>query len=174
MFGADLLRRRIGRDQVGARLLDLAQLEEQRVVLRVRYLGLVENVVSVLVAADLLTELIDTDRRVDNLLLLGHLLSGASMPLRIFSPALSNLIKSSSSVRVRVLLTTVPAPKAGCFTRSPLAKRWTGGGAGAASTWRSMKRSLYPCRGGATGALPRGAVSIDCGMSVRNRLGNAG
>src|SRR3989442_12864483 len=86
--------------------------------------------------ADLLAKFFCTRSRVVWLLLfLGHFVSGASMPDRIFKPTLSNLITSSSSVRVRVLLTTVPAPKAGCETRSPLAKRCTGGGGGVASAW---------------------------------------
>src|SRR5438132_14020824 len=127
-----------------------------------------------LVAADQVAQLLDPDRRVDRFLALAHFVSGASMPLRIFSPTLSNLITSSSSVRVSVLLTTVPEPNAGCVTRSPLANLCTVGGAGADSTWRSMYRSLYPWRGGATGALPRGVPRSDCGISVRKRLGNAG
>src|SRR5207248_2386 len=137
-LAADALRRRVGRQQVGSILLDLAQLLEDRVVLGVRNLGLVENVVSVLVAANQVAQLFDPDRRVDCLFPLRHFVSGASMPLRIFKPTLSNLITSSSSVRVSVLFTTVPDPKAGCVTRSPLAKRCTGGGAGVTSTWRSM------------------------------------
>src|SRR6266850_1447872 len=141
-LAADTLCRRVGGQEVRALLLDPAQLEKQRVVLGVGNLGLVQHVVRVLVAADLLAQLFDPDRLVDCLLALAHFVSGASIPLRILRPTLSNLMTSSSSVRVRVLLTTVPAPNAGCLTRSPLAKRCTGGGAGAAWTWRSWNRSL--------------------------------
>src|SRR5207253_3955482 len=114
----------------------------------------VEHVVGVFVVADLIAQLLRVCRGIVRLrlllgdrahlllgdrrrLLLAHLVSGASMPERIFRPTLSNLMTSSSSVRVSVLLTTVPEPKAGCETRSPLVNRCTGGGAGAASTWRS-------------------------------------
>src|SRR5438094_7181363 len=120
---------------------DPVRLQEERVVLGVGDLRSVEDVVSVLVAPDLSAQLLDADGCIDGLAALSfrrrHLVSGASIPLRIFSPTLSNLITSSSSVRVSVLLTTVPAPNAGWVTRSPLENRCTGGGAGAASTWRS-------------------------------------
>src|SRR5712691_6755295 len=162
-------------------LLNAAEVEEEGVELGVGDLGQVEHVVRVLVVADLLAQLLCHGGRLGRLrgllgrgLLLGHFVSGASMPDKILSPTLSNLITSSSSVRVRVLLTTMPLPNAGCDTRSPLENRWTGGAAGAACTWSSWYLSLYPWRGGATGALPRGADSIACGISVRKRLGNAG
>src|SRR5260370_15389237 len=102
-------------------LLNAPEVEEQGVELGVGDLGQVEHVVRVLVVADLLAQLFRHRGGLGRLrglagrgLLLGHLLRGASMPERILSPTLSNLITSSSSVRVRVLLTTVPAPKAGC------------------------------------------------------------
>ena len=91
-------------------------------------------------APDLLAQALGPLRHVDGALgalALGHFVSGASMPDRIFSPALSNFTTSSSSVRVRVLFTTVPSRTTGCVTRSPVAKRCTGGGAGAACTCRS-------------------------------------
>src|SRR2546426_6980651 len=78
------------------------------------------------------------------------------MPLRIFKPTLSNLITSSSSVRVRVLLTTVPAPKAGCETRSPLAKRCTGGGAGGGLARPFLERPLLALRRGGPRPPPPG------------------
>src|SRR5258706_16428844 len=155
-------------------VLQPPELQEESVELGVRDHGPVEHVVGVLVLADLLAQLTRPGGGVDRLFALAHLVSGAIMPDRILSPTLSNLMTSSSSVRVSVLLTTTPLPNAGCDTRSPLEKRWTGGAAGAACTCSSWYLSLYPCRGGATGALPRGAESIDCGISVRNRLGNAG
>src|SRR6184192_2376091 len=137
-LAAHALGRGVRRQQVRPLVLDAAQLQEQRVVLAVRDLRRVEYVVGVLVPPDELAQLLHADRRVDRgLLALRHLVSGANMPLRIFRPTLSNLITSSSSVRVSVLLTTVPAPNAGWLTRSPLANRCTGGGAGAASTCRS-------------------------------------
>src|SRR5579859_4662475 len=124
-------------------LLDAPQLQEQAVELRVGDLGRVEHVVRVLVAADLLAQAFGAaDQVAGGFFLLAHLVRGASMPERIFSPALSNFTTSSSSVRVSVLLTTVPEPNDGCVTRSPVANRCTGGGAGAAWTWRSWKRSL--------------------------------
>src|SRR4029077_17729864 len=106
---------------------------------------------------DLLAELDGPGRRIGDLFSLAHLVSGASIPLRIFRPALSNLITSSSSVRVRVLLTTVPGPNAGCLTRSPLVNRCTSGGAGAGAARRPLEPSLYTLRGGgAGGAAPGG------------------
>src|SRR6266550_4984676 len=125
------LRRRVRGQQVRPLLFDPAKLQEQRVVFGVRNLGLVQDVVGVLVAPDVRAQLVDPDRRVDGPLPLAHFVRGASMPLRILRPTLSNLITSSSSVRVRVLLTTVPGPNAGWLTRSPLVNRCTGGGAGA-------------------------------------------
>src|SRR4029077_16842 len=106
-------------------------------------LGQVEHVIGVLVVAELVPprpprlcgvvhlRLLFRDRgylllRDRGRLLLGHFVSGASMPDRILRPTLSNLITSSSSVRVSVLLTTVPEPNDGCETRSPLANLWTG------------------------------------------------
>jgi hypothetical protein len=125
-------------------LFDAAEVQEEGVELGVGDLGQVEHVIRVLVVADLLAQLLRYRGRLGRLrgllgrgLLLGHFVSGASMPERILRPTLSNLITSSSSVRVRVLLTTVPEPKAGWDTRSPLANLCTGGGAGAAWTWRS-------------------------------------
>src|SRR5207245_11447159 len=103
-------------------------------VLGVRTIGRVVHVVGVLVAANQFAQFLHAHRRVNCLFPLRHFVSGASIPLRIFKPTLSNLITSSSSVRVSVLLTTVPAPKAGWVTRSPLANLCTGGGAGAAAT----------------------------------------
>src|SRR4029077_19573601 len=112
-LATDALGWRVGRQEVGPRILDAPELEEQRVVLRVRNLRLVEHVVGVLVTSDQVAQVIDPDRRVDAFFSLAHFVSGASMPLRILRPALSNLTTSSSSVRVSVLLTTVPDPKAG-------------------------------------------------------------
>src|ERR1700674_1127282 len=141
-FASHALSRRVGGHESRPFLFDPAQLEEQRVVLGVGDLGLVEHVIGVLVTADLRSQLDDPRRGVYEPFSLAHFVSGASMPLRIFRPALSNLITSSSSVRVSVLFTTVPAPNAGCLTRSPLVNRCTRGAAGADGPCRSRKRSL--------------------------------
>src|SRR5439155_3039519 len=178
---ADPLRGRGGGNEVGPLLLDAPQVKDQRVELRIRDLRLVEHEVGMLVTPNLLAQSLRALSKGSSPLAgrLGgdvgpaHFERGASMPDRILRPALSNFTSSSSSVRVSVLFTTVPMPNAGCVTRSPVAKRCTGGGAGAACTCRSWNLSLYPWRGGATGAWPWGEASSDCGMSARKRLGNA-
>jgi len=96
--------------------LDPPQLEKQAVELGVRDLRRVEHVVRVLMAADLLAQPLRPLGQVSRTfgaLALGHFVSGASIPDRILRPALSNLTTSSSSVRVSVLLTTVPEPNEG-------------------------------------------------------------
>ena len=55
-FCADTLCGRIGRDQIGMRLLEFFQLEQEGIVLRVAYLGTVEHVVTVIMIVDLLPE----------------------------------------------------------------------------------------------------------------------
>ena len=56
-LAADALRRRVGRDELGVLGLDRAQLVEQRVVLVVADLGVVEDVVAVAVVVELLAQL---------------------------------------------------------------------------------------------------------------------
>src|SRR5207249_9951948 len=110
------------------------------VELRIRNLGLVEDEVGVLMTPNLLAQSLRPLLKGSSPLAGGlggdvgptHFERGASMPDRILRPALSNFTSNSSSVRVSVLFTTVPMPNAGCVTRSPGAKRCTGGGAGAA------------------------------------------
>ena len=53
---ADALRRRVGRDELGVRLLDREELADERVVLGVGDLGPVEDVVEVLVPAELVAQ----------------------------------------------------------------------------------------------------------------------
>src|SRR5258706_409279 len=145
---ANALRRRVGSDEVGPLFLDAAQVQHQRVEFRIRDLRLVENEVSVLVAPDLFTQSLDSALtsplagRPGGDVRLTHFVRGASMPDRILRPDLSNFTSSSSSVRVSVLFTTVPIPNAACVTRSPVAKRCTGGPPGAACTRPSWNLSL--------------------------------
>ena len=75
-LAADTLGRRVRRQQVGSILLDLAQLFEDRVVLGVRSLGLVEHVVGVLVAANQLAQFLYAHRRVNCFFPLRHFVSG--------------------------------------------------------------------------------------------------
>ena len=56
---ADALRRRVGRDELGVRLLERLQLVEERVVGGVLDLRVVEDVVAVVVVPDEAAELLD-------------------------------------------------------------------------------------------------------------------
>ena len=57
------LRRRVGRDEFGVRGFELAQLDDQRVELRVADLGFVVDVVAIVVILDLLAQLLDARAR---------------------------------------------------------------------------------------------------------------
>src|SRR5919197_4863512 len=98
------------------RLLQLPQLQKQRVIDRVFNLRPVKHVIGVLVAPKLVAQFLDSGADIG---LRHSFFSGARVPLRIFNPLPSNFTTSSSSVRVRVDLTTTPGPKLGCSTLSP-------------------------------------------------------
>src|ERR1700730_2228976 len=100
-------------------LVQLAELQEESVELRIRDLRLVEDVVEVLVPADLAPQLVQSPLDVAESLAGHRFSSGARAPLMVLRPAVSKWMISSSSVRVRVLLITVPRPNLGCATRSP-------------------------------------------------------
>ena len=118
---ADPLRRRVRRHQLRVLCLQLDQLAEERVVLGVGDLGVVEHVILPVRAIDQRPQLEDAClRRIDVLEGRAHTLTiGARLTARIFMPTLSNLTMISSSVRVIVLFRTVPRPQARCSTWSP-------------------------------------------------------
>ena len=121
----DPLRRRVRRDQLRILRLELDQLAEQRIVLGVGDLGMVEHVVLPIRAIDQPAQLEDARLRLLDILDGGtHTLTmGARLTARIFMPTLSNLTMISSSVLVMVLLSTVPRPQARCSRWSPGANR---------------------------------------------------
>src|SRR2546422_4731651 len=166
------LRWRVRRDQLRVLRLQLDQLAEERVVLRVSDLRMVEHVVLTVRPIDQVTQLEDARLRLVDLLDGGaHTLTiGARLTARIFMPTLSNLTMISSSVLVMVLLSTLPRPQARCSTWSPGANRWTSstGAAGrAASTRRAgaMLGSWMPAGNPAEPSTRSG------GMSLRKREG---
>src|SRR5207247_9959167 len=137
---ADMLRRRVRRHQLRILCLQLDELVEERVVLGIGDLRVVEHVILPVRAIDQRPQLEDARLRLLDVLESGaHTLTiGARLTARIFMPTLSNLTMISSSVLVMVLLSTLPRPQARCSTWSPGANRWTSstGAAGLAASTR--------------------------------------
>src|SRR2546428_2527783 len=181
--------RRVRRDQLRVLRLQLDQLAEERVVLRVGDLGMVEHVVLPVGSIDQTAQLQDARlrllparrppraarnvrgerlRRLDGLV---HTLTiGARLTARIFMPTLSNLTMISSSVLVMVLLSTEPRPQARCSTWSPGAKRWTSS-TGAAGRAASTRRAGAMLGSGMPAGKPAEPSTRSRGVALRKREG---
>src|SRR6202011_3619785 len=144
----------VRRDQLRVLRFQLLQLAEERVVLGVGDLRLVEHVILPVCAVDARAQFQDASLRFLKAPTLpsprgggnlanarAHTLTiGARLTARIFMPTRSNLTMISSSVRVIVLFSTLPRPQERCSTWSPGWYRCTnstGADGRAASTTRA-------------------------------------